>query len=1283
MKMRIKSSFLISLTLRQVISENREDQNSNRIFPSSPEDVGLAHTKVIHNLQHKFETKLPQNAMEYLHEVSLEMRKIACDENDAICNADIVKKIREIQPGLEQGVNERIEHVKSILPNKFDPEVISILEDLYLGSKLAKIKSAHHVLSFMNERLEDLRHSETISNDDHRLVGMLAYSVGIESTKQWAEVLSNPKNPFHLIPGDNDSNNRKLQEMAITDSELDQLFTDILQSDISGAVSGAISALGFVLPTTIMGSAMSEATIASLKSFMAAFISNPQAIDPDCTFPNAFWCDDNNESDEDEPCMFPGTPFCNNDDNDLVPNGLNPCLIPNNPFCTGNNETITQIEGDDDCKFPNLPFCGEINGTLGGLGNLAEGKEDDGCLFPGSPMCDETQNNTVIGNLNNIDICSIYPNLPICVDSDISDVYNEEINVDVIPQDYEMESNNIVGDLNSTSNIPDNNNFNLCARFPNLPSCNTINTTDADNINESISTENIVETTTEVLSNETVVDVIENAGTNLCARFPSLPSCITMNNSVVEDFNENNLTETITETNNDASNNDISVNVSETEEDTLTQGNAIALCEQFPNLPSCVTISNNIIDTMEESNVTETIVEVIVDVSNNETGTDVIEEAGDTICEKFPNLPRCTNEMETSISNPSIVAGVETVEEVITTAPVQTNLCIRFPNLPQCVEDEAINSSEENNVPMDILLYDNVSIVDSNSNYEVNSNGNSMDLFIGDLVETEEVETNDEEPSIIVENNNIENTGNYTISSPILPDEAENDQDGDGSNIESTVIVDEEASSTIEEENTIDLEIETDTASIEEESNTSTEIINGITSEAPEINIEVLEEEKETEENEINIKESSNVLDNDNIEDSDPAVLTAVAENDENGDGSNIDSKVVVDEDASSTFEDESTIGLETEIDTASIEEESNTVNETTSTENIKGTTSEAPEINIEVLDEKLEIDVYNEIIEEESNSTIDNGNEDTIETNINDTSVKGEDNDSIDIEIANTVEDEEEIIHRNDTKIENESINEESDNGNTVTSIENETIIENNDESESLVSSEESDNSFISESLDGIVGNFTDAVLGGEDLSIINLNNITGTLGMQDGLLDNLLENETIPGILTNLGDESLYNNDNVTGALGGGGILIETILGGGLGLGNDENSQLQNNNGTSDFSYGGDLLSEALGGNANTNVTVLGISDGEESQSNGTNTIGNGVGIIGSILGGGSNNGELNNNNETNRPGGNGGNFIVGALSGVGVGGGSNGGSRPTRPCRFGICFSSKDSSSKQTYP
>ena len=743
-----------------LISINVERVNGHRIFPTSPEHVGLAHTLIIQNLMQKFEINPPQNSLEYLHAVSTEMRKISCEPKDPDCNSRIVRRTMEIKP-------DQYDEVTNILPKNFEPDVAEAIFNLYDITELVDIDDPSKVLNYMNEKKESLFNRENINESD-RLVGLLTFSVGMESTKQWAEVVTDPKNPFHLIATKQREGDRKLQMIDTSDPEIQLKFVNMLQADISGAISGAIEGIGGgMAENTMMGKAIEDASIASLKSFMLNFVAPPSIstiVNSECDFPDAFWCDDGDiiVPGGDGACLFPGSSLCDeNNENSILP-PIDPCIIPNNPLCDGQKNTTQPVRPPlppiNPCLIPNNPLCAENNNSS----STVVLPPFDPCIIPNHPLCD--RNNTVAPNrppINDIDPCVVTPNAPMCVASESSNTG---------PPGCPFPGSPLCNQLDqAVNNIGD-----PCLLYPNLPMCRPNQSTDivstplmipfdesrplpSSSESNSLST-NMKDTSLQKdFNNAPSSSNTEESIDPLCVQFPTLPSCQSSNiNNSINDLHQGSDSEVLES----ISYNDSSEIANKGEAENISNGQSIGSESE----------SNNVVlDIFQDGLEMGTSNNVLNAIENTNENAENLDEEEKVKANGITNTPTILiftdddlGEVESNNDESSNSSLIESILE-----NVHTTGYFNDENTDLMDENETIEVNEVTNTPKILTFVDDVQEEVVTSNKDESTNSSLIESVLGNVANT--VEKIDEDAEILdeVEKNMCDQFPNMPICNDI------------------------------------------------------------------------------------------------------------------------------------------------------------------------------------------------------------------------------------------------------------------------------------------------------------------------------------------------------------------------------------------------------------------------------------------------------------------------------------------------------------------------------------
>lgn len=372
---------------------------SRHIIPSTPEDVGIGHTSVIQNLNLRIEQILPNTRTEYLRQVSLAMSEHICHPFDFECNRNVMKRTSTLH--LDYKVSPEmsmLEHVtQNVLPTDFDPKAKEYLTQLYQHiSRIDLNEDPTPILHQMNLDLQELKYNDEIENEQHRLVGSVAYSVGMESAKQWHEIFNDPTNAFYRFviaqkhQRQNKNKNEKQRNLQLdslinlgldlaggaggeigditdllalatgnadtfipdpllpnTEVDLDIDFNELLEMDVTGAATGVIET-GFATvtggQTSVLTNVLAEAALASAIQIVEDLTLGPEdeEANEDCLFDGTELCNEENFTpggpDNPQNCPFPDSPFCNT----TTPNPgdavtVNGCLYPNSPWCSHNS----------------------------------------------------------------------------------------------------------------------------------------------------------------------------------------------------------------------------------------------------------------------------------------------------------------------------------------------------------------------------------------------------------------------------------------------------------------------------------------------------------------------------------------------------------------------------------------------------------------------------------------------------------------------------------------------------------------------------------------------------------------------------------------------------------------------------------------------------------------------------------------------------------------------------------------------------------------------------------
>lgn len=394
----------VGLTFAQQETHQSSEQQKQqkRIILSHPEDIGLGHTRIIDHLQDLLHKHKPKSPNAYLNTLALSLRHNLCnddsssydddDENnmDMACHQKMIEIVLKTQPSQRE---DNLEYIKSILPADFyhhnneedddeNKSLLYYLEELFQHNKesslslLTSEKYYRETLSKMTHNLSELRTTTTSKKEEenkfNRNIVMIAYSVGIESMKQWREILhdnnnddNNNVNPFLKYSGLSSGEGRNLQQNSIgllDTADMDKKFQNVMQADIVGAVEGALTSFFDNQNEEDANGGVGEDTLAagstaSVKSFVVEFtgVDFGMDSDSDCFFPQQWMCevDLSGGGEPTADCPYPNLPNCGIGG---IPGASD--LTSGSDGTDGGNVIVEGISNvGSECLFPAIQNC--------------------------------------------------------------------------------------------------------------------------------------------------------------------------------------------------------------------------------------------------------------------------------------------------------------------------------------------------------------------------------------------------------------------------------------------------------------------------------------------------------------------------------------------------------------------------------------------------------------------------------------------------------------------------------------------------------------------------------------------------------------------------------------------------------------------------------------------------------------------------------------------------------------------------------------------------------------
>jgi len=341
----------------------------------------MGHTRIIQSIQERMENNPPKTKSQYLQAIGLAAGELLCEKDDIDCQKRIMRTTIHLPVGPQGKAESGIHHLKlNVLPKSFDPAVFKSLEKLFFTSSLADLKEDPvQILRIMHEDFEDLKHNEDVTNEKDRMIGLVFYTVGMESAKQWHSIFNDGENPYVQLYNRLKPKRRKArflqlgnlignvvagvagnteigqqvvdssvgQSLGIGSSvpnvqgtiEADVNYTELLEADLIGVSAGLITG-GFGAAqeneSDIFNAVLEQASLASAKQVVNTFSPpEPDASGDSCIL-GIFCSQSSIDEDLDNPqgCKHPNSPYCNttkpNPGDPVNPGG---CIFDSSEFC--------------------------------------------------------------------------------------------------------------------------------------------------------------------------------------------------------------------------------------------------------------------------------------------------------------------------------------------------------------------------------------------------------------------------------------------------------------------------------------------------------------------------------------------------------------------------------------------------------------------------------------------------------------------------------------------------------------------------------------------------------------------------------------------------------------------------------------------------------------------------------------------------------------------------------------------------------------------------------------
>lgn len=191
---------------RRQLSETQRQEHVAKFMPrfldtkrlnlTTPEDVGLGHTQLIHELQKRMTEVPPTDYTDYLRHLASIVMEHLCHPTVVSCTQRIAQDATHSNYKFENGYDFFVE----LMTEQYDSVALNSIHELFQHiGQLQLDQDPTLLLESMKNHFQQLQINSTITNETDRMVGLIAYSVGMESAREWHSILNKPTNPFRIL----------------------------------------------------------------------------------------------------------------------------------------------------------------------------------------------------------------------------------------------------------------------------------------------------------------------------------------------------------------------------------------------------------------------------------------------------------------------------------------------------------------------------------------------------------------------------------------------------------------------------------------------------------------------------------------------------------------------------------------------------------------------------------------------------------------------------------------------------------------------------------------------------------------------------------------------------------------------------------------------------------------------------------------------------------------------------------------------------------------------------
>lgn len=197
------------IALLPIVFTNSHEIASRRIYLSHPEEVGSGHTHIVQGVERRLDNSKKKSVTthQFYNAIEEELKESLCNQEDSACHRSMLDIVSEVFSTTSS---------RPAIPEHYDPRIAEVIDNLFSSFSTFDVEPKEKVIAKMSDDLETLKNMD--APEAQKNVGIITYSVAIESFKQWHEVLHDSTSSFHAIRG-LDISGRDLQIFGGNDND--------------------------------------------------------------------------------------------------------------------------------------------------------------------------------------------------------------------------------------------------------------------------------------------------------------------------------------------------------------------------------------------------------------------------------------------------------------------------------------------------------------------------------------------------------------------------------------------------------------------------------------------------------------------------------------------------------------------------------------------------------------------------------------------------------------------------------------------------------------------------------------------------------------------------------------------------------------------------------------------------------------------------------------------------------------------------------------------------------